>query len=184
MKTANGKWTAGAPALVLVLALVPAPGKSQVANPQDKTKAEIPAAVLKSIRDNVPGAEIETVVVEENAGIRLYDIEFKADRGEIEVAEDGTVIDIATVVQLREIPKAAADALVKAAAEAKASIRRLEKSEVLAEVQVEGGKGRVVRLAAPRYVYEAELVRGRERGEFTVDPDGRIVEALKWEKGE
>lgn len=183
MKTANGKRAAGATAVALVFALLPVSGIAQITDPQAKTKAEIPAAVLKAIRDNAPGAEIDTVVVEENAGIRLYDIEFKADRGEIEAAEDGTVIDVATVVQLKDIPKAAADALVKTAAQAKAAIRRLEKSEVRAEVQIHDGKGRIVRLAAPRYVYEAELVRGGEKGEVAVDADGRIVEALKWEKG-
>ena len=43
--------------------------------------------------------------VEKEAGIALYDLEFKAGRGEIEVAEDGTVMDIATIVALKDIPK-------------------------------------------------------------------------------
>lgn len=183
MKASIGPWIAGVPALALLLVVAAAPGASQGSDPPAQAKTEIPASVLKAIRENAPGAEIENLTIEENGGIRLYDIEFKADRGEIEVAEDGTVIDVSVVVRPQDIPKAAADALRKAAAEAGAEIRRLERSEVRAEVQIKDGKGRVVRLAAPRYVYEAELVRGKERGEVAVDPDGRIVEALKWEKG-
>lgn len=184
MKPATGIRITGTSALLVVLALVPAAGKPRGRDSQAKTRAEIPAAVLQAIQDNAPGAEIETAVVEENAGVKLYDIEFKGDRGEIEVAEDGTVIDVSVVVRLQDVPKQAADALRKIAAQAKAAIRRVEKAEVRAEVQIQDGKGRVVRLATPRYVFEAELVRGREIGEVAVDPGGKIVEELKWEKGE
>ena len=41
--------------------------------------------------DNRPCAEIETLEVATEAGIKLYNNEFKASKGEIEVAEDGTV---------------------------------------------------------------------------------------------
>jgi hypothetical protein len=184
MKTAKCSWPAWAAALALILTVQPGRAESQGREQQDKAKIEIPAAVLKAIKENAPGAEIDKVEVEENAGVRLYDIEFKDDQGEIEVAADGTVIDIAAVVQMKDIPRAAAAALEKAVAEAKASIRRLEKSEIRAEVQVQEGKGKVVRLAAPRYVYEAEVVRGKESGEITVDAAGKIVEPLKWEQGE
>lgn len=184
MKTAKCSWPAWAAALALILTVQPGRAESQGREQQDKAKIEIPAAVLKAIKENAPGAEIDKVEVEENAGVRLYDIEFKDDQGEIEVAADGTVIDIAAVVQMKDIPRAAAAALEKAVAEAKASIRRLEKSEIRAEVQVQEGKGKVVRLAGPRYVYEAEVVRGKESGEITVDAAGKIVEPLKWEQGE
>ena len=33
----------------------------------------------------------------------------------------------------------------------------------------------------PKYVYEAELVRGNQTGEIQVAPDGKVVEAIKWE---
>jgi hypothetical protein len=118
--------------------------------------------------------------MEEESGIKLYDIEFKAGKGEIEVAEDGTVMDVASIIQMKDIPKVAADVIQKAAADAKAKINQLEKSEVRAEIQTEAGKGKIVKLAAVKYVYEAELVKGKEAGEIQVSPDGKIVEALKW----
>jgi hypothetical protein len=148
-----------------------------------KAKVELPAAVAKAIKDNVPDAEIDIMTVEKEAGVALYDIEFKAGKGEIEVAEDGTVMDIATIISMTDLPKAAAEAIQKAAEGA--AIKRLEKSQVRAELKIEGEKGTIVKLASPKYVYEAEIVKGSQTGEIQVDPDGKIVEALKWStKGE
>jgi uncharacterized membrane protein YkoI len=145
-----------------------------------QAKIELPSAVNKAVRDNVPNAEIDKLEVEEEAGIKLYDIEFKAGKGEIEVAEDGTVMDIATIIQMKDVPKPAAGAIQRAVDGAKAGIKQLEKSEIRAEIQTEGKKGKIVRLATPKYVYEAELVRGNQTGEIQVAPDGKVVEALKW----
>jgi hypothetical protein len=143
-----------------------------------KKKVELPAAVERAVKDNVPGAEIDILTVEKEGGIALYDIEFKAGKGEIEIAEDGTVIDVATIISMTDLPKAAAEAIQKAAEGA--TIKQLEKSEVRAEIKIEGEKGTIVKLASPKYVYEAEIVKGGQTGEIQVDPDGKIVEALKW----
>jgi hypothetical protein len=145
---------------------------------QAPPKAKIPPAVLQAVKTNCPGAVIAKMDVEKGAGFLLYDFEFKAGRGEIEVAEDGTVMDIATIVALKDIPKPAADAIVAAAGAAK--IAQLEKSEIRAEIRREGEKATIVKLTSPQYVYEAELIQGEKRGEVQVAPDGRIVEGPKW----
>ncbi len=158
-----------------------APAKPEVKAKEqavEKAEVELPAAVAQAIKDNVPDAEIEIMTVEQEAGINLYDIEFKAGRGEIEVAEDGTVMDIATIIEMKDIPPPAAEAIQKAAAGA--TIKQLERSEVRAEIKKEGEKGRIVKLDKPTYVYEAELEKGGQTGEIQVAPDGKIVEALKW----
>jgi hypothetical protein len=67
------------------------------------------------------------------------------------------------------LPAPAAEAIQRAARGR--TIKRLEKSEVRARVEKEGGKGRLARLATPEYVYEAEL----SRGEVEVAADGRII---------
>ena len=152
------------------------------AAPEKKTEKQVvlPAAVAQAVKANFPGAEIKTAEVEKEAGINLYDIEFMAGRGEIEVAEDGTVMDIATIITMKDLPKAAAEAIYKAAAGAE--IKQIEKSEVRAEIKKEGEKGTLVKLASPRYVYEAELVKGEQKGEVQVAPDGKVVEGPKWNK--
>jgi uncharacterized membrane protein YkoI len=165
-------------ALMVLLAASTGPAVQESKKATKKVKSELPAAVAKAVKEFRPNAEIGKLEVEKEAGVTLYDIEFKAGQGEIEVAADGTVMDVATIIEMKDIPKPAADAINRAAAGAK--IAQLEKSEVRAEIRKEGEKGKVVKLAAPRYVYEAELVRGKQKGEIQVSPEGKIVEALKW----
>ena len=141
---------------------------------EQKSKMELPAAVAKTVMDNCPNAEIASLEVEKEAGVTLYDIEFKAGRGDIKVAEDGSVIDIATIVKLKELPAAALAAIQNGAAGA--TIRQIERSEVRAEVK----HGRVVKLARVRYTYGAELVKGNQHTEIQVAPDGTVIEAPKW----
>jgi uncharacterized membrane protein YkoI len=166
-------------AMALGLAVAgPAPSAGRSPQEQAKEAVKVPPAVAQAVKANCPGAVVDKMDVEKEAGIALYDFEFKAGQGEIEVAEDGTVMDIATIVALKDIPKPAADAILKAAAGAK--IGQVEKSEVRAEIKTDGGRGTIVKLASPKYVYEAELVQGEKRGEVQVAPDGKIVEGPKW----
>jgi len=142
-------------------------------------EVELPAAVIEAIKADFPDAQIDTVEVSEEAGITLYDIEFKDDMGEIEVAQDGTVIDITTIITMEEIPEAAAKVLQMAAEGC--TMKRLEKSEVRSEIKVEEEEGTIVKLDSPRYIYEAELMKDDQIGEIEVDADGKIIEELNWD---
>jgi len=157
-------------------------GETQSTEQEEKAEVELPAAVVKAIEENVPNAEIEKLDVEEKGGIALYDIEFKADRGEIEVAEDGTVIDVVTIIAMEDVPEAVAEVLKKAAEDA--TIIRIEKSEVWSEIKTEGEQGTIVKLDSPKYVYEAELMKDDQTGEIEVAADGTIIEPLKWDTEE
>ena len=119
-------------AVVLVLAASPVRAGQKAQEPAKKGKVELPPAVAQAVKVNCPGAEIDKMDVEKEAGINLYDIEFKAGRGEIEVAEDGTVMDIATIIAMKDVPKLAAEAIRAAASGA--TIGQIEKSEVRAEI--------------------------------------------------
>lgn len=169
---------AGLAALVLALAGPFVWAGQKARETAEKDEVKLPPAVAQAVKVNCPGAVIDKIDAEKEAGIALYDIEFKAGRGEIEVAEDGTVMDVATIVAIKDIPKPAAEAIQKAAAGA--TIQKVEKSEVRAEIRKESEKGTIVKLATPKYVYEAELVQGEKRGEVQVAPDGKIVEGPKW----
>jgi hypothetical protein len=87
-------------------------------------------------------------------------------------------MDIATIIQMKDLPKAAAEAIRKAAEGT--TIKQIEKSGVRAEIMKEGQKGKVVKLASPKYVCEAELLKVNQAGEIQVAPDGQVIEALKW----
>jgi uncharacterized membrane protein YkoI len=166
--------------LGLVLAASPIWAGRQGQEQTKKAKVELPPAVAKAVQVNCPGAEIDKMDMEKEAGIILYDIEFKADKGEIEVTEDGTVMDVTMIVAMKDIPESAAEAIQKAAPGA--IIKQLEKSEVRAEVKKEGEKGTIVKFDSPRYIYEAELEKGEQKGEIQVAPDGKVVEGPKWNK--
>jgi hypothetical protein len=157
-------WTA----VAVLAALAPAWATAQPKS--DPKRSQLPAAVVKAINANCPGAEIDKLDVEDEAGIKLYDVELTAGRGEIEVAEDGTVLDVATIVQLKDVPEAVAAVIRKAAGSG--GIRRVEKSEVRAKIEKKDGKGRLVPVAPPEYVYEAELAKG---GEIEVGADGQVI---------
>ena len=139
-----------------------------------KTSVELPASVTKAVKETRPGAEIDKLRMEKNHGLTAYDIEFKAGRGEIEIAEDGTVIDIAMTIKLKDIPKSAGEAIQTCAQGAR--IKRIEKSEVRAEIK----QGKIVKFAAPRYIYEAELVKDNRIANTQVAPDCRVIEAPRW----
>lgn len=168
--------------LVLVLAASPVWACQQGREQAKKARVELPPAVAKAVQENCPGAEIDEIEMEKEAGITLYDIEFKAGKGEIEVAQDGTVMDVATIIALKDIPKPAAEAISKAADGA--AVKQVERSEVRAEIRKDGETGTVVKFASSRFVYEAELAKGEQRGEIQVAPDGKVVEGPKWNKEE
>jgi hypothetical protein len=135
--------------------------------------AQIPEPVKQAIQANKPGAEIDKLEVEKESGITLYDIEFKDGKGEIEVAADGTVMDVTDIVDAKDVPEPAA-AAIKTAAKGQA-VKQFERSEVRAEIVKDGGKGRVSKLSTIKYVYEAELTKG----EVEVTPDGKVIKVGK-----
>jgi hypothetical protein len=139
---------------------------------EDARRARLPAAVVRAMDDNRPGAMIGKLEVAKEAGITFYDLEFKDEQGEMDVAEDGTVLDIATVITLEDVPEPAAALIRKAASGTR--IRQLTRSEVRARIEKVNGRGKVASLAAPEYVYEAELAKG---GEIEVAGDGTILKA-------
>jgi hypothetical protein len=133
----------------------------------------LPAAVRQAVQVNKPDAQIDKLEIEKESGIILYDIEFKAGQGEIEVAEDGTVMDVTTIVDVKDVPEAAT-AAIRTAAKGQA-IKQFERSEVRAEIVKDGSTARVSKLSTPKYVYEAELAEG----EVEVTPDGKVIKAGK-----
>ncbi len=140
-----------------------------------------PETVRKAVNATYPNAEIGKTGVEREAGIRIYDIELKAGRGEIEVAEDGTVMEITTIVGMADIPAAAAETVHRTIKGAE--IEEIEKTEVRAEIRHDGKTGSVVRLDVSSFFYVVKVARGWRSAAMKVAPDGGIVQRLKWSRG-
>ena len=163
----------GTGSIVTALTAVLAVANLAATQTTPKQARNLPPAVAKAVDDNRPGAEIGKLSIEKEHGLTFYDFEFKHGQGEMDVLIDGTVLDIATVVQMKDLPEVVAAVIRKEAG--KRSIKQLTRSEVRAEIVSEGGKARVSTLAPPKYVYEAEFARY----EIEVAADGTIIKKGK-----
>src|SRR5262245_59285987 len=147
---------------------------AQGAKAQKVTASQLPAAVNQAIKDNCPNCTIAKATREVENGVTIYDIEFKTGQGEMDVAEDGTVVDRETVVQTKDTPRPALEAIRKGAAGGK--ITQIAKDEIRAELK----DGTVIMLATPKYMYEADLIKGKQVAEIQVSPEGQVTEPPKW----
>jgi uncharacterized membrane protein YkoI len=163
---------------VVVLALTASFGQAmQEGTKEEKLKiSQIPAAVVEAIKSNCTGCSIDKATREIENGVTIYDIEFKRGQGEIAIAEDGSVIDRETIVQLKDVPAAALDAIKKGASGGK--IKQVAKGEIRAELK----DGQITKLGSPKYVYEAELVKGDQVAEIEVTSEGQVIEAPEWRR--
>ena len=173
MKQESSLWLRGAVMLALAGPTVLA---FQEAKEVKVKTSQIPATVVEAIKNNCPNCVIGKATREVENGVTIYDFEFKGGQGEMDVAEDGSVIDRETIVQMTEIPSAALDAIKKGAPGA--TIKQVAKDEVRAELK----KGKVIKLDTPRYLYEADLVKGNKVAEIEVSSEGQVTEAPKWRK--
>ena len=166
----------------LVLALA---GLTVRAEEECKAKVELPQAAAKAIKDAFPKATIEEVKAEDEDGVRLFEVEVEQDEAEIEVevSPDGLIVSIESKVELKDVPDAAAKVISQAAQ--KAEIKKIQREEIRAEViRDDKGNAQLVKLEEPKTVFEAELIKGDQRGKIEVAADGTVIEALKWKAKE
>lgn len=147
---------------------------------QEKPESRLPEEVAQVVKQYFPAAEAEAVETEKVAGTTLYDIEFKENQGEIELAADGTIIDISKVVSWEELPEVVAQAIKEVVAANNANVTRIERAEVHAEIKGEGEAATINKVDTPYFLYEAELKKDGQKGEITVDSTGKIIEGPKW----
>ena len=169
-------------AAVMVLALLGAATLSADEGcKKEKAKVELPEAAAKAIKDAFPGATIDEVEIGNEDGMKVFEVELKQGKAEIEVSvtPEGTIVEIETEVTLKDVPAAAAAVISKAAEGAQ--IKEIAKEEVRAEVKKNGnGVATLVPLKEPKIAFEAELVKGDQKGEIEVAADGTVVEPLMW----
>ena len=148
-----------------------------------KAKIKLPEAAAAAIKAAFPKAKIEKVEADSEGGLPMYEVELKQgkDEMEVEVSPDGVIVEIETEVQMKDLPKAAAAAIKKAAEGAE--IKEIEKIEIRAEVKKDDqGKPTLVKLPKAKIVFEAELEKGDMRAEVEVAADGKVIEPANWKK--
>ncbi len=152
---------------------------------ETQRKAVLPEKAAAALKAAFPDAKIEEVELEKEKGLDVYEAELEQGKAEmeVEVTADGVILEVETELAAKDLPKPVADAIAKAAEGA--TIKECGKVEVRAEIRVVDGAAKVVPLAAPKTVYEADLVKDGKTGEIAVDPDGKVVEPVQWrEKGQ
>jgi uncharacterized membrane protein YkoI len=171
-------------AAVMVLALLGAATLSAdegCKKEEAKAKVELPEAAAKAIKDAFPLATIDEVEIDNENGMKLFAVELKQGKAETEVkvTADGMIVEIETEVALTAVPEAAAKVISQAAEGAQ--IKEIKKCETRAETKKDdNGKPQLAKLDKSKIAYEAELVKGDQKGEIEVAADGKIIEDLKW----
>jgi hypothetical protein len=136
-----------------------------------KVEMPLPDAVAKTFKTEFPKGEISKVDVDEEAGVTVYDIEFRdgAVEKETDIAADGTMLEFAVVVDVESVPAAALKAIKKAVGSGK--IARTENIEILYETKA----GKAIKLSKPVRHFAAEYSRGGKTTEIVVTADGGPV---------
>lgn len=142
-----------------------------------KTSTKLPAVVKKAFDSKFPKATIERADAETENGLEIFDLEFK-DRGlekEADFAKDGTLLESTLVIDMKDIPKDAMNAIRKSAEGAK--LGRAEKVEVNCSVK----DGKVTKLSKAELRYAVEIAKDGKHAEVTVNSKGKVVEEPQWE---
>ena len=138
--------------------------------------SQLPAAVKRTLATACPQCQIAKAAREVENGVTIYDFEFKHGKGEMDVTADGIVVSRETLMAEKDVESAALAAIRQAAAGGR--IGPILREEVTADLS----DGKVVKLDAPKFFYEAELAKGDQVAEIKVTPSGQVTEAPVWRK--
>ena len=151
-------------------------GKVRATVEKQAQAVKLPGPVTKTFKRAFPKGEIFRVDVEVENGVTVYDLEFK-DGGiekETDITADGTMLEFTVVVDAKAVPKAAMNAVRKAAQGA--TIQRIEHVEIAYETK----DGKAIKLPKPITRNAVAVATGEKTAEVVVAPDGGVVEPAKW----
>jgi uncharacterized membrane protein YkoI len=139
--------------------------------PEKLTEDKIPQKVMKTIKDRFPEAKITAAEKETEDGAVVYDIELthKGRKYEMDIKEDGTLIEIEKQVDEKDLPEA-----VKKAVQAKYPKAKFD--DIMEVNKVKDKK------ETPDH-YEIVIVTAdKKKLEITVSLDGKSVKGGEAEK--
>jgi hypothetical protein len=123
-------------------------------------RADLPAAVEKTVAEQSKGATIKGFATEVEDGKKIYEAEMTVNGHgkDISMDEKGNIIEIEEEVAIASLPPAVKEGLTKAAGKG-----TIEKVESLTK------KGKIV-------AYEAAVKTGTKKSEVQVGPDGKKLD--------
>jgi hypothetical protein len=147
------------------------------AQAQDKPEQikpdKLPPKVMAEVKARFPGAEFTSITKETVEGQVIYDLEmkYKGRKCEMDIREDGTIINIEREIAAKDLPGAVTKALAKKYP--KATLKEIMESKVV--------KGKEELLEGYEVVLETA---DKKTLEVTLAPDGKIIEEPPAEKQE
>jgi hypothetical protein len=143
----------------------------QAADKADKIPLDkVPKKIMKAIEGRFPGAKLTSVEKEKEGDNIVYDIElkYKGRKYEMDIKEDGTIIEIEKEIPAKDLPRRVARALMT-------KYPKATTKEVMEVYKVKGKEEKLDH-------YEVLLVTGEKKEmEVMVSLDGMTI---KGEKGE
>ncbi len=100
----------------LVLATATAQGQDKAAPKAEKIALDkVPAPIMKAVNTRFPGAKLRSVEKEVEDGKVVFDIELTQNgkKYEMDIKEDGTVIEIEKEVAVKDLPQTVTETLKK-----------------------------------------------------------------------
>jgi hypothetical protein len=166
MRTGIGRFVIGTAVGLALVATAGAADDKKV--PLDK----VPKAVKEAIDGRFPGADVSSVEKETEDGKVVYDVELKhkGRKYEMDIHEDGTIIEIEKEVAVKDLPEAVIKAL-----EAKYPKATIE--EVMEVNKVKGKE------ETPDHYEVTLMMPDKKTKEVTVSLDGKSVKGGQEEKG-
>jgi uncharacterized membrane protein YkoI len=124
------------------------------------SRADLPAAVEKTVAQESEGATVRGFSTETENGQKLYEVELtvKGHSKDISMDANGTIMEVEEQVEMDALPPA-----VKKGLQAKAGAGQLTKVESLTK------QGKLV-------AYEAQVRTGGQKSEIQVGPDGKPLD--------
>jgi len=161
----------------LVVAVLLAVAVSASAKEMKIHGIRLPDPVEKTFKAKFIGAEITKCEIENENGVTKYAFEFieGGKHKDVDIAADGTLMELTTRVDATEVPAAVMGAIQKSAAGG--TILRIERDEIGYETK----DGKVIPLPKPLTQYVALIARGEKKAEVTIAADGAIVEPAWWD---
>jgi hypothetical protein len=122
---------------------------------------KIPAKISAAINGRFPGAELKSVEKEDEGGKVMFDVELtqKGRKYEMDIKEDGTIVEIEKEVAAKDFPAACAAALKK-------NYPTATVKEIMEVNKVEGAKETPIH-------YEVTIEKDKKEQEIIVSLDGK-----------
>jgi len=172
-------------AVLVCLALAASPAyaakRDKGASATADQKVTLPEAAAKAVKEAFPNATTGAVKLENEGGMLLYSVSLWEGANEkiAIVAYDGTIAEVETPVEIKDVPEAVAKAI--SGADAEATVTRVLKADVRALVRQEDGIPKLVKCETPKTAYEGILSKGGQTGRIKIAEDGKVITSLAWQ---